>query len=268
MNNTSPSDITIMLCEQLLQEIQTNVTFNLPDFSISTSQPPVPDESSMRDLPSGSHGETAFEYRLQSNLYNHLALFNQTEYEFNNGGREPVDSFFQGVLNGRPPVDPATLLGPENQADLMDAVQRFYRRYMAQAVSANMRKSPSSSSSPVKTTLPATLHNPNNPRLKQNNGSKLALQIVLRVMVVFACLSYWQARIRHTLPHEPYSIAGLGSLLAGSEMCEDKEDVKGGAEWMDNGVRFRLGWWGDGDGDGGGRRYGVDVDVGRVGRRG
>jgi hypothetical protein len=101
MNNTSPSDITIMLCEQLLQEIQTNVTFNLPDFSISTSQPPVPDESSMRDLPSGSHGETALVYRLQSNLYNHLALFNQTEYEFNNGGREPVDSFFQGVLNDR-----------------------------------------------------------------------------------------------------------------------------------------------------------------------
>lgn len=56
-------------------------------------------------------------------------------------------------------------------------------------------------------------------RLKQTNASKIALQAMLGAMFVCGAAAYWMMDTRTLLPHNPCSIAGTVSLLAGSEMC-------------------------------------------------
>ena len=87
-------------------------------------------------------------------------------------------------------------------------------------------------------------------RLKQNNPSKIVLQVLLGIMIVCGIAIYALYDPRHTLPHNPCSIAGVMSLLAGSEMC-DRSIIPPGAELMNDtaletvfaGWFFSLGWW-------------------------
>jgi hypothetical protein len=164
--------------------------------------------------------------------------------------------------------NPSDLVGADNRAKLTDAVQKFYRRYMAFAISRNMRAPTSASTANV--TYTGTLLGSTTPRLKQNNASKITLQVLLAVMFVCGCLAYWLTNIRHTLPHEPYSIAGAASLLAGSEICSARmmDGVPDGAEWMSKreleenrvweGWLISLGWWNRG-GNKIGRKFGIDL---------
>jgi Protein of unknown function (DUF3433) len=75
---TTQPNLTTMICYQLLDEIQSNVTFLPPDFTVSTTQPPVPHEDSVRHLASGPHGETFFEYRPQAHMQDELKVLSQT----------------------------------------------------------------------------------------------------------------------------------------------------------------------------------------------
>jgi hypothetical protein len=260
------TNLTTMICYQLLDEIQSNVTFLPPDFTISTAQPPIPHEDSVRHLASGPHGETSFEYRPQSHITNELKVLGQTQYPNPSLDWPILDNFFLAVLAGKHPIEPANLTGEANQDNLMKAVQGFYRRYMAQAISANMRVSAPSASPEI---YAGTWQDPNGWRIKQNVGSKIAIQVFLGIMFVCGTLAYILAKMRHTLPHDPCSIAGVGSLLAGSELCGEqmRRAMPDGVQWMSDkelkqnrvweGWLFSIGWWERKGGEA--KRFGIDV---------
>ncbi|KAF2639323.1 hypothetical protein P280DRAFT_454580 [Massarina eburnea CBS 473.64] len=86
-------------------------------------------------------------------------------------------------------------------------------------------------------------------RLSVNYTSKLTVQIVLGVMVVFGLAALLLVDLKRTLPRSPHSIASVMALFAGSKLCSDV--IPEGAEWFDKqqldrlfgGYMFALGWW-------------------------
>jgi Protein of unknown function (DUF3433) len=266
---TSKSNITTMMCYQLMQQLDVNVNISLPDLSISTSSPPIPDESTIRYLSAGRSGMDTLEYRIEKHLETQLSVFDQDQYTSTTDqmADNTVYPFYQAVLLGKDPVHPSLLTGPENQERLINATQAFYRRYMAQVISANMRVRNDGSTSSE--TFIGTYIDPTNPRVFQSNASKLTLQVVLGIMIICATLAYSLTSMSKTLPHNPCSIAGTASLLAGSEMCSERLSplLPDGAEWMTdkeldehkvwNGWLFSMGLWDWKFGEQ--RRFGIDV---------
>ena len=258
---------TAMFCYQRMQQVLANVTLTLPGLSIAADNPPTPDESTVKLLSSGPNGETAFEYRIQLHMDNQFSLFTQSQYSTSGSGLTAMDNFFLGVLFGKQPIPQAALEGAVNRETVMKGIQGFYRRYMAQAISENMRVKYADGSQAQNFTGIAINHN--NPRLFQNNASKLTLQIMLVFMLTCGSLAFFLTGTRHILPHNPWTIAGKASLLAGSELCSEslRELIPPGALWMsdreleENGVwqgwLFSLGWWDWKWGEK--RRWGIDV---------
>ncbi|KAI0547695.1 hypothetical protein F4679DRAFT_586366 [Xylaria curta] len=89
-------------------------------------------------------------------------------------------------------------------------------------------------------------------RLKINNSSKLALQIVLGVMATFMVIAVKMVKIRGVLPRNPHSIASVMAFLAGLKLCDAKENIiPPGSEFLKKEElsqifkdrRFGLGWW-------------------------
>ncbi|KAL9109161.1 MAG: hypothetical protein Q9227_006086 [Pyrenula ochraceoflavens] len=122
---------------------------------------------------------------------------------------------------------------------------------MAQAINSNMRQTiPKTHAAPGEERLPFNVDNQRtftgttttgNPRVKLDRTSKLILQILLSAMAVCGLAAVLLVRVRGALPHNPGSIAGTMSLVAGSrlvkEMPEDGGSL-GKIRW-----RYRLGWW-------------------------
>lgn len=245
MNVTSHDNVTVMSCSEHMDEVQTLTTFLLPNLNIDSSHPPVVDEASSKRLRNTSSGHSALQYSVTDKFHNNILPF----YSFTSGigDQRPLDQFFQALTLGSDAIPPPQLLGPANAATLVDRTTHLYRKYMAQLINSDMRTAPLYPNP----TYNATLAVPT-PRLKQNNPSKLTLQILLAVMFVCASLAYWLTDMRHTLPHNPHTLAGSMSLLAGSEMCS-RNVVPEGAEWMSDddlreagvfeGYLFSLGWW-------------------------
>ena len=275
VNDASRSSASALICYQLMEELPTDVTLVLPGLTIPLESPPTPDESKVKFFTSGPNGETAFEYRIQEHMDKELSLFNQTEYDSSSTGTSTVDRFFQGVLFGKYPI-PQAWLGEASRIDeVMSAIQGFYRRYMAQAISANMRVPTLASEAQLVNGTMTVKHG--DLRVKQNNTSKLALQILLGVMFVCGTLAVSFSTTREIMPYNPCTIAGVMALWAGSRLSGDSagQGDAGGldvpmllerAEFMSDkelalsglldGWSFRLGWW---EMDYGSRRYGIDV---------
>jgi hypothetical protein len=258
---------TAMFCYQRMQQVLTNVTLTLPGLSIAADQPPIPDESTVKLLSSGPNGETAFEYRIQVHMDNQFSLFTQSQYSANGSSLTAMDNFFRGVLFGKQPIPQTALVGAANRETVMNGIQGFYRRYMAQAISENMRVKHADSSQAQNFSGIAINHN--NLRLFQNKASKLTLQVMLVFMLICGLLAFVLTGTKYILPHNPWTIAGKASLLAGSELCSEsmRERTPPGALWMsdkelkENGVwqgwLFSLGWWDWKRGER--RRWGIDV---------
>ena len=260
------SELTSMVCYQLLEEVETNIVFNLPDLEISAESPPVPDEAHATLLHSSSNGDTAFEFRPGYHLADEFRMIGSNLPPDLRNARTRIDPFFQAILYGRYPHDPAQLIGKNSTQELFEAVQGLYRRYMAQAISLNMRESLNSTEAKSFT---GSLQNPQDSRAitYQDKATKAALQAMLAAMVVYGGLAYAVTRVRNLLPRDPYSIAGIASLFADSEMCnkgrldglvpeQDSEiGYKEDMAWND--LQFRLGWWESKGREQ--RRYGIDV---------
>lgn len=240
--------VTAVMCYQELQTVQTAMTFNLPSFAISLTQPPVPEESNVTLLQSGPNGETAFTYRIQEHMDQSLSLFNQTEFQSANLAESPVDNFFQGVLFGKTPVPISMMATGDNQATMIKGINSFYRRYMAQAVSNNMRV-PVAISPPATEShsYPATMLNASQRiRLVQHNQAKITLQVLLSMMTGFTALAWSLTRLGDLVPYNPCTIFGAGVLLAQSNMCD--AGAIGTLGGLDNPeAKYRLRWWGDGE---------------------
>merc|ERR1711939_1035989 len=130
-------------------------------------------------------------------------------------------------INGTNKHDPASLVGAENRNALVDAINQFYRTYMAQAISTNMRTSLTSSSRLGRrqsATTSTTTTTVTTPRPVQDKDSKLELQIILGVMTLLAGASWLTTKMRRVLPCNPCSLAGAMSLLAGSDLCHSADE--------------------------------------------
>lgn len=265
-----PSNATAMVCHQLLQEVQTDVTFLLPGWTVSDADPPKPLEDTVRYIPNGPNGSDSFEWHISHNMLQSLIVFDRFTTNAMTGTQRymsgQMDSFFEAVLFGRQPIDPAMISGPLHEQNLLHAVTAFYRRYMAQAISQNMRVN--TTETPLEVFY-GTFADSDLQRLKQNNASKITLQVMLGIMAVCGLLAYNLTSMRDTLPHNPCSIAGTASLLAGSEMCSGRlaKLIPAGAEWLTdeelkehkvwNGWTFSMGWWEWKYGEQ--SRFGIDV---------
>lgn len=116
--------------------------------------------------------------------------------------------------------------------------------------------------------MEAVLINPNRGRIAQDEPTKIVLQVLLAIMFVCGAATYLLTDTKGVLPHSPTSIAGVASLVAGSELV-DRRFVPRGSEWMSDkqlkregifqGKLFGLGWWESAEEGKGGRRFGVGV---------
>ncbi|KAF7511141.1 hypothetical protein GJ744_005372 [Endocarpon pusillum] len=238
-------DIHAFLCYKHLEEVQTRVTFDAIDLSISKRSPPVPLEETARKLNFTYSNYTGPVYR------NSLAT---VEDALPHAKDSWCDSLMDAVIRGKGGIDVNTLTGKEGVPNLMKAVQELYATYMVQAIDANFRIPPS----PL-LTYQGTLIQPNRRRVKQDPATKWTLQAMLASMALCAAAVFILSQHEAFLPCSPCSIAGTMVLLAGSEMASRKM-VPQGSEWntgveMWQGWLFSLGWWGEK----GQRRFGVDV---------
>ena len=100
-----------------------------------------------------------------------------------------VSTFYQAVLSGETPTSEASLIGTENHERLFNASQPYYQRYMAQAISRDMRTTAVNTSASPSLVI-GTYYSPLKQRVFQNHPSKLALQIILGSMVLCGTLAY------------------------------------------------------------------------------
>ncbi|KAL2392361.1 hypothetical protein ABEF93_001899 [Exophiala dermatitidis] len=259
-NDASHTNITALSCYQYVDELHANVSFTWPELAIMTSQPPIVDDSSSKRILSGPNGETSFPFRLQLHMDDEFASFNQTVDNTTTtaGSSLSLDNFFQGVLLGQQPLDPALLAGGEaDRSRVFEGIRGFYRRYMAQAISSNMRvplaggiNETLPTASLPSGTVTGTLRNARvEPRVVQSPTAKLILQIQLSIMLVLASLAIHLSKLHNILPFNSCCIFGVAALFAWSRMNDPNEPL--GREMMhadDQGLRdgrwrFRLGWW-------------------------
>ncbi len=263
------NDVTMLMCYQEIQTVETSVMFELGSMLIS-SQAPVLTESSVKLLHSGPDGETAFSYRIQQHMDQSLSMFNQTQFASANLAEAPVDNFFQAVLFGRKPLPITSLVGKNNRAVIFEGINAFYRRYMAQVMSSTMRVPVKAADANAQSYTGTVYSLSQRVRLVQDSRAKLALQISFGVMAVLTALACYLTKSDGLVPYNPCTIFGVASLLAGSRMCSNgrfEAREKGGDQ-----VKYRLRWW-DGNQDAAEtsgtegyqaikRRYGIDIDAG------
>lgn len=249
-------NVTFMTCSEHMQEVRVQATFILPHFTIDQSHPPTIDESTVKILQNTTSGLTAVQndvpHKISSLISDSTILH--------------LDSFTLALAFGSDATPPEELVGPANAAKLVNRTNYLYSKFMAQVINSEKRSAPLHPNP----TYNATITLPTN-RLKMNNGSKVTLQILLAVMFVCGSLAYLLTDMRRTLPHNPHTLAGTMSLLAGSEMAS-RAIVPEGAEWMSDeelrkagvfeGYLFSLGWWNDrtpGGTSNGKKRFGIDI---------
>jgi hypothetical protein len=284
LHENASSHTTVLICSQMMEQLQAHTIFQLPDLIIDPTSPPNPDESTAKPIgnaDSDSPFSAVREYRIQDDLSRELSGFVGDGTDF---GSQNLDLFYQSIVYGHE-VDPASLAGPDNVDNLIVATQHFYRQYMAQVLNFQLRQplsSPSQSSNdnvPTPSTFVGIIIDPSPLRLKQDSSSKLALQILLGLILLFGILAhifqspFFRGGMRNLLYHNPSSIAGTMSLVAGSDMVERLRDGGRGENRVfgqrEGGWMFSLGWWGQDEigtawstGLEGGprkRRFGIDI---------
>lgn len=265
--NTPPDAFTTMWCYQLMAEVQTDVTLSIPDFRVISA---VPDESTTKYLASGPGGETAFAWRPQLHFQSEV-IIPDGNYTFGGSNSaqitqsrtypiEGIDGFFALLLHPSTGFREDEMIGANNHDRLLEAIQSVYSRYMAQVASLKMRV-PAASSAPE--TYTASWENSNRGVLRQSPGSKLALQVLLGVMFACGVAAYLLVETSEVLPHDPCSIAGQASLLAGSSLCSEESvavERPGSGSDQDafwGSQVFSLGWWPSPVSQGG--RFGIDI---------
>jgi hypothetical protein len=133
------ADITNIVCWQTLESVETNVTLQYPNLAISPTHPPQPDDSTVKwvqNLTATQDG-TTFQFAPNNLL---IALNNPNgslSYPFTQA--DDVDRFTQAMVYAASREHNLTLPELANSTTLQHMAQKLYGRYMAQALSNNMR---------------------------------------------------------------------------------------------------------------------------------
>ena len=259
---TSQQNISIMYCYQRLEQVMTDVTFSYPDFIINQTAPPVPRESTAFLL---TQNDTTRWFDISLNT-----LVGALQSPGGVNGQNPINSFIQALVDGQNGIPIEQLYNNGNLTTLTAAANSLYGKYIAQAISINMRtKVPQPDQ--IQTPYPATLIQQTQ-RLQQVRTPKIVLQAMLALMVICAAATWIIMDTKKIVPHNPCSIAGMMSLLADSELCNSADIIPEGSEWKSarvlrregvlEGLRFRMGWWPRRGGDGAEEKkiFGIDID--------
>lgn len=106
--------------------------------TIDTLVPPIRDESTRTVLVDPTTNTTFFAYPINRLL---LSIANSlTANMIESDGIACLDGFSRALLSGRGAQPIETLAREANVENLRKAVTRLYKTYMAQAISANMRR--------------------------------------------------------------------------------------------------------------------------------
>ncbi|KAL7904247.1 hypothetical protein GGI35DRAFT_463719 [Trichoderma velutinum] len=257
-------DLATLVCYQNIEQVMANVTLQLPQFNFDPTQPPITDESTAKFLKSNRSSErfpflpNAWLNGLDTPRINQTVPGpNNTDFLINN-----IDEFIQALVltkNGRPANE---LAGAKNVENLKNATQGLYGVYMAQAISLNMRNNSTAGGEDSLPTYSGVVTTTGHRRLQQNRGPKIALQVVLGVMVACGIATRLLLPVRDVLPHNPCSIAGTATLMAGGEVVSQLADQSMSSRHLSaknlpvDGL-YSLKWWRD---EKGGERYGIDLE--------
>ncbi len=297
-NDPAKTTADAMVCTQRLDQISTAVTFTPKNMSISVLHPPVTDEALAGPVPNAHQytveGKTYTPYRIQQHFDKtfisndqfrtpgrRCSFWNSDVMPDNalEGSDPPIDAFWQGVLCADPylPVESLRKSDTGSESEIFTSVQAFYRRYMAKAIDANMRRpingEGAEADGNAERSLEGVLINSERiVRLVQNNTPKIILQVMLGCMSVLMGMAVWMCRLwEPVVQYNPCTIAGKMVLFAGSRMCdssvgrgddaavlpdsiEEMDEVELRRFWRD--IEFKLGWW---EGKHGKRRWGIDA---------
>ena len=228
-----PSNFVAYTCSQYVEAIPATLTFLTPDMVLDQTRPPVLDETnskvvSRHQLPTG-----------------YLAAFGlESPNECDSGNVDPL--FTAAICGSQSNITQEDLGDPGQREAVLEAAQHVYRLLMVQMMNSLTRTNGTSDPAILPGEVPASIMNTNRLRIKQNNTSKIILQSLLAGMLVCFLGSYSLMSMRSTLPHNPMTLAGSMSLLAGSKFCNEDHDPTETFEEFEDRLRnhrFRLGWW-------------------------
>lgn len=219
LTSSEASGMTLA-CAQLIEEVDTAVTFLLPEWSIDQSAPIVPDESSTRQIGG------VYQFPAVSSLISTFGV-SSSNTTFQGDIMRHFGTFFAAVVHGKDGIPAEELLADEDR--LIGAVSKLYGRYMAQVMTRKMR-------SPTGEQVFEASVTQQRARLMQHSSAKLGLQILLGVIVLCDLVSWAMMRRVRILPHSPCSIAGIACLLAGREFWGEKKQ-----NWAADTRVFKIG---------------------------
>lgn len=240
--------MSVLHCVPYVEALWVSAAFALPDLSLVTDEPVVPDRDSSVFL-SDSVSMTAYPLYLWGSILD--ATVN---------GSSGV-----GQLTGLPP-------GPDNNVTqrLIAALETTLAHYSAQVLHFNYRQpvgeytNASASSAGQDLLTPdgqpatGTVTDRTRLRLIQNTVSTKILQGILAVMGACLIASTTLGRGARVIPRDPGSVASRMAYFAGGEVW--RRVPVGADRWTDEQIRkhglgvsegrLRLDWWGGDDGDG------------------
>ena len=239
--------LTNLVCWQRLHQVDLNATFvvdtaaqKLMRVLNATVLDQYEEVLVQNPLAINVAGKTSFVWRLESHFESEMQPFQPSRR---------IDNFFQALLYGRNSIDPAQLLGEGNRSRLIGKIQNLYGRYMALVLNAVMRQpcsddgdtcaiSTTPTSAPTaagsvprqtSTTATPTLYALQltlaSTRVKQDPATTLTMQIVLGLITLLTAFvliltrKLWLPGSPSITPHNICTIAGVMTLLAGSELC-------------------------------------------------
>ncbi|OAP65124.1 hypothetical protein AYL99_01096 [Fonsecaea erecta] len=235
VTNNKIDHFTPVLCTQYLERVQANVSFDLPDFSIST-EPMV-------------HPGSAIKFSNYYTGFPALQVLNITSTA------DELDDTFNAMVYGQDGTPTNELL---DENTLITSYTHLYRRYMAQVVNSFLRADFSTLSNNATETvanpLQAVYINPRHFRLVQSPLSTHLLVGVVGALLICALVVFITVDMRNVLPKPVGSIAAVASLLAGSRIVDPKSGLAppgseywSDDEWEKRGIwqseMFRMGWW-------------------------
>lgn len=247
-SNTSlrSTDFSAYTCTQRVEAIPAALTFSIPEMTLDLTAAPILKEAqahtvSTHQFESSYIGTEGFAPPFDCNI-------------------DTSDSMFQAVVCGTMSNTTKEDLGNSAKVkDVLKAVTYVYNVLVAQHINTYMRVDSGNASAAdvdLGTQVNATIEDSATLRMFQNKTSKTILQAVLATTLVCFVGAYLLTDTE-SLPHDPMTLAGSMSLLAGG-IPDDELDGYQSFEDFEEKIRrrrFRHGWWEQGES----RWYGTGI---------
>ena len=257
--------IAALSCTEHLEEVQAIVTFDYPLLTVSSESPPMILDSSTRYF-----SNTTLVTPFTEGFRVWPAIRTQPENE----DPEPLDAFFASLIDSRFGIPQEHLTQLKHDQGVIEAIKFQHGVIRAQQFATVLSINANSSSAYGfgRRTFNATAINPSVSRLVTDKVSSRVLEALLAVMAVCVFVHCYVLDVRKVLPHNPCSIAGMMSLLAGSRHLnelaasggrESNASARSAAERCAR--TWRLGWFNgstdDSEKDAKEATFTIDVEV-------